>query len=114
MPGPVVHVGASIICPHAGTVSVITSNTRVLVGGQPAATLADTYPIAGCPFQIPTPGGPKPQPCVTARWFTPATRVLVNGQPVIVQTSSGLCQSIEQIPQGPPTVVAAQPRVVAT
>jgi hypothetical protein len=40
--------------------------------------------------------------------------VLVNSQPVILQTSTGLCQSVEQIPQGPPTVVAAQPRVVAT
>lgn len=114
MPGPVVHVGASIVCPHAGSVSVISANTRVLVGGQPAATLADTYPVAGCPFQVPIPGGTKPQPCVTSRWLVPATRVLVNGQPVIIQTSTGICQSVEQIPQGPPTVVAAQPRVVAT
>lgn len=114
MPGPVVHVGASVICPHAGSVSVVSANTRVLVGGQPAATIADNYPVAGCPFQVPIGTGTKPQPCVTARWLTPATRVLVNGQPVIIQTSTGICQSVEQIPQGPPTVVAAQPRVVAT
>ena len=114
MPGPVAHVGASIVCPHAAAVSVVSSNGRVLVGGQPAATLADTYPIAGCPFQVPIPGGTKPQPCVTARWLVPASRVTVNGQPLILQTSTGLCQSVEQIRQGPPTVVATQPRVVAT
>ena len=111
MPGPIVHVGAGIICPHAGSVTVVTSNTRVLVGGQPTATLGDTYTVAGCAFTVP---GPKPQPCVTTRWLVAATRVLVNGQPVIIQTSTGICQSVEQIPQGPPTVVAAQPRVVAT
>lgn len=111
MPGPVVHLGASIICPHAGPANVITSNSRVLVSGQPVATLADQFIIAGCAFTLP---GGKPQPCVKIQWLTPATRVLVNGQPVILQTSTGLCLSAEQIPQGAPIVVATQPRVVAT
>jgi uncharacterized Zn-binding protein involved in type VI secretion len=114
MPGPIFHVAAQAICPHAGTVSTISSNTRVLVSGQPAATLADTYVVAGCPFQVPAGPTTKPQPCVKVQWLVPATRVLVNGQPAILQTSTGLCLSIEQIPQGPPTVVANQPRVVAT
>ena len=114
MPGPVFHVGASAICPHAGTVTTISSNTRVLVSGQPVATMADSYVVGGCPFQVPIPAGTKPQPCVTVRWLVPATRVTVNGQPIITQVSTGLCSSIEQIPQGPPTIVATQPRVVAT
>ena len=67
--------------------------------------------MAGCAFTVP-PG--KPQPCVTAQWLTPATRVLINGQPPILQTSTGLCLSVEQIPGGPPMVVSTQPRVVAT
>jgi hypothetical protein len=45
------------------------------------------------------------------QWLVPATRVLVNGQPAILQTSTGLCLSVEQIPAGPPTVVAIQTRV---
>jgi uncharacterized Zn-binding protein involved in type VI secretion len=110
MPGPVVHVGASIICTHAAPANVITSNSRVLVSGQPAATLTDQYLITGCAFTVPT---GKPQPCVRIQWLTPATRVFVNGQPVILQTSSGLCLSAEQIPQGAPIVVASQPRVIA-
>ena len=110
MPGFLVHVGASAICPHGGQVTFLTSNARVLVSGQPALTVADTYVIAGCVFQVPTPAGPKPQPCVTGRWIVPATRVLINGQPAIVLSSTGLCQSPEQIPQGPPTIIATQTR----
>lgn len=111
MPGFLFHVGATALCPHGGQVSVVPSSPRVLVGGQPVATMADTYPIAGCAFTVP---GPKPQPCVTVRWLVPATRVLVGGQPAILQTSTGLCQSAEQIPQGPPNVVVTQIRVKGT
>ena len=110
MPGPIFHVGATAICPHGGQVQTISSNTRVLLGGMPAATLADTYLVAGCVFTV----GTKPQPCVRVQWLVPAVRVTVMGQPVILQTSTGLCLSAEQIPQGPPTIVATQPRVIAT
>jgi uncharacterized Zn-binding protein involved in type VI secretion len=111
MPGPIVHVGASIICPHGGPANVVTTNSRVLVSGQPVATLADQYLITGCAFTVPS---GKPQPCVRVQWLTPAARVFVNGQPVILQTSTGLCLSAEQIPQGAPIVVTTQPRVTAT
>lgn len=111
MPGPLFHVGAVAICPHAGPVQVISTNARVLVSGMPVATMGDTYLVAGCAFTVP-PG--KPQPCVKVQWLVPATRVLVNGQPAILQTSVGLCLSPEQIPNGPPTVVSTQPRVIAT
>jgi len=108
MPGFLLHVGATIICPHAGQVTAISANTRVLVSGQPVVTFADTFTVAACVFTVP---GPKPQPCVKVQWITPATRVLVNGQPALLQTSTGICQSVEQIPQGPPTPVAVQARV---
>lgn len=108
MSGFLLHVGATALCPHAGPVQVVSSNTRVLVGGQPVATLADNFVISGCVFTVPS---GKPQPCVTVQWLVPASRVRVGGQPVILQTSTGLCQSAEQIPQGPPNVVTTQVRV---
>ena len=111
MPSPLYHVGATAICPHGGQITVISANTRVLVNGMPVATLADAGIVAGCAFTVP-PG--KPQPCLKVLWLAPAARVLINGQPALIQTSSGLCQSPEQIPQGPPTIVATQPRVIAT
>jgi uncharacterized Zn-binding protein involved in type VI secretion len=102
------HVGATAICPHAGQISVITSNTRVTVNGQPVATLADTFLIAGCSFVV----SGVPQPCLKVQWLVPATRVTVNGQPAILQTSSGICQGAA--PQGPPNVIATQVRVSGT
>jgi len=108
MPGLLFHVGAVAMCPHGGPVNTISSNTRVLVMGMPVATIADTFLVAGCVFQLP---GPKPSPCVRVQWLTPATRVLVNGQPAILNTSPGLCLSPEQAPQGPPVVTTTQTRV---
>ena len=114
MSNPLLHVGATIQCPHAGSASVVPSNMRVKVGGQPVAVLPDTTTVAGCPFQIPVGVGTKPQPCVVVRWLVPALRVKVSGQPALLKTSSGLCQSVEQIPQGPPNVVVTQVRAKAT
>ena len=111
MPGFLYHSGASAMCPHGGQLSVVPGNPRVKLGGQPVATMGDNYPIAGCAFTIP-PG--KPQPCVKAQWLVPATRVRAGGQPVILQSSSGLCQSAEQIPQGPPSITVTQMRVRGT
>jgi uncharacterized Zn-binding protein involved in type VI secretion len=109
VPGTLFHVGAAAICPHGGPVSTISQNTRVLVSGLPVATVADNYLIAGCVFS--TAAGPHP--CVTVRWLVPSLRVRVNGQPAILQTSTGLCQAPDQLPQGPPTVITTQPRVSA-
>lgn len=111
MPSFLLHVGATAICPHGGQVSIIPSSARVSAGGQPVATMADTYLVAGCAFTVP-PG--KPQPCVKVQWLVPALRVFVGGQPAILQTSTGICQSAEQIPQGPPTVLVTQVRASGT
>jgi hypothetical protein len=110
MPGFLLHVGASAICPHGGQITIIPSSPRVLVSGQPVATFADTTLVAGCAFVV----GTKPQPCIKVQWLVPAARVMVNHQPALLQTSPGLCQSAEQIPQGPPNVIAGQVRVKGT
>jgi hypothetical protein len=107
MPGLILHVGAAAICPHGGQMATISTNARVLVSGQPVVTASDSFLNAGCPFTLPG----KPQPCIKVQWLVPAARVFVNNLPVILQSSTGLCQSAEQIPQGAPIVVAAQPRV---
>lgn len=113
-PGPALHVAAGLSCPHGAPAQVVSANARVLVSGQPVALTSDTFPVAGCPFQVPVGAGTKPQPCVQLRWIAPAVRVTVLGQPVLTATSTGLALSAEGIPQGPPIVTATQPRVVAT
>jgi hypothetical protein len=102
------HVGATTICPHGGQVSIASTNTRVFVGRQLVATQSDTFTVSGCTFTVP-PG--KPQPCVMVKWLVAASRIMVGGKPAVLQNSIGLCQSAEQIPQGPPNVVMTQIRV---
>ena len=108
MPGFILHVGATIICPHGGQISATTSNTKVLVDGQPVVTQSDTFTVAGCSFIVPT---NKPQPCVMVKWLAASNQVLINGQPALLQDSTGLCQSAEQIAQGPPNVIVTQLKV---
>jgi hypothetical protein len=110
MPGALVHVGAIGSCPHLGQMTVLSSNVRVFVSGAPVATVLDMFPIALCPFTLPT-VPPTPHPCVRVQWTVPATRVFVNGMPVVLQLSTGLCLAVDFIPQGPATVITAQPRV---
>jgi hypothetical protein len=111
MPGPIVNVGAVGMCPHGGQIQIVSSDARVLLGGLMAATMADQFLIVGCAFTVP-PG--KPQPCVRVQWTVPAVRVLANAQPVILQTSVGLCFSADGIPAGPPVLTTVQPRVIGT
>ena len=53
----------------------------------------------------------KPQPCVMVKWLVAAARIMVGGKPAVLQNSVGVCQSAEQIPQGPPNVAMTQIRV---
>lgn len=110
MPGPLFHVGASAICPHGGQVQALSTNSRVLVAGMPVVTMSDSCLVAGCAFTV----GTKPQPCVRIQWLVPAARILVGGQPPILQTSTGLCLSADQIPNGPPTIVSCQTRALGS
>lgn len=117
MPGLMLHVGATMQCTHGAPATIAPSQPRVLVSGQPVATLPAQIVVAGCPFQIPVGAGTKPQPCVLVKWLNVSSRVMVMGQPVLLQAApgpgAGICQSAEQIPQGPPVVGAVQPRVIA-
>jgi hypothetical protein len=104
MSGFLLHLGATVICAHAGQSTPPTSNPRVKVGGQPVVTMPSTYTIAGC--ALPTPPVAN-GPCATGQWITAATRVRVGSQPVLLSTSQSLC-----VPTGTPmTVVATQTRV---
>ncbi|MEJ2417702.1 MAG: hypothetical protein P8Y45_12395 [Exilibacterium sp.] len=118
MPGFLFHVGAGMQCTHGALATVAPSQPRVVVSGQPVATMSAQMAVAGCPFQIPVGAGTKPQPCVTVKWAMPSTRFLVNGEPAALLPTPGpgpgVCQSAEQIPQGPPMVSTVQARVLGS
>lgn len=110
MATPLLHVGFTCMCPHGGQVQATASSQRVKLGGQAAVTVSDTFTISACPFQIPVGPGTKPQPCIKVQWVSPAVRVTIEKKPALTTTSSGLCLSAEQIPQGPPNVTVTQVR----
>jgi hypothetical protein len=106
MPGPIVTLGASVTCSHAGTATPTTTDPRVTVMGQPIVTMANAYAVAGCTFPSMSSGAP---PCATAAWTMGAARVTSMGQPVILQDSQATC-----VPTGTPLlIVTTQPRVTA-
>lgn len=103
MPGFLLHVGATVMCAHAGQAQPTSSNPRVKVGGQPIVTQTTMYNITGCPFNV----SGSPMPCITGQWVLAATRVLAGGQPVLLQDSQAVC-----IPNGTPlNIVVTQTRV---
>ena len=106
MPGYLVHVGAQILCSHAGQATPTVPNPRVTVSGQATTLISASYVVAGCTLPPPTAAN---GPCVTAQWISGTTRVLSNGQPLVVQSSQATC-----VPTGTPlTIIATQTRVTA-
>ena len=106
MPGPILHLGATVICSHGGQAQPMTPFPRVLLSGQPAVTLASPYLVAGCPFIAPGGNGP----CVTGQWVTGAMRVLAGGAPVLIQSGVSICA-----PTGTPLIpIISQLRAIAS
>ena len=106
MPGFLVHVGAQVLCAHAGQAQPTVPNPRVLVSGQPTVLMTSPYVVAGCTFPPPPAAN---GPCVTAQWVSGTTRVFSNGQPLLVQSSQAICA-----PTGTPLLITVlQPRVSA-
>lgn len=97
MPGPLLHVGAIVMCAHGGQAQPTALNPRVLVSGQPIVTQPAPYAIAGCPFNV----SGAPVPCVTGQWVSGATRVMSNGAPVLLLDSQAICT-----PNGTPLIIA--------
>jgi hypothetical protein len=105
MPGPLLHVGATVMCAHGGSAMPTAPNPRVTVSGQPTVVMSAPYSIAGCPFNV----SGSPVPCVTTQWVVAATRVTSNGQPLVLMDSQAVC-----VPNGTPLLpVMAQTRVIA-
>ena len=111
MPGPILHSDAFANCPHMAPLKIIAASPRVRVSGMNAAVLTDQGLVTGCPFTVPP---AKPQPCVTTKWIVGATRVTSNGVPLLINPCVAICQSPEQIPNGPPIITGSQTRAIAT
>jgi len=87
VPGYLVTTMSTVTCTHAGQAKPTIPNPRVKVLMQPTVLIASPYTVAGCPFNV----GVSPVPCVTGQWLTGTTRVLSNGQPLVVQAGQSTC-----------------------
>ncbi len=106
----ILQMGCTITCPHQGQASPVPGNTKTKVDGNFALLVSDTMTIAGCTFMI----GNTPSPCLTIRWSLPAMKVKVDGTPVLLDSSVGLCLSAAQAPQGSASISGAQTKVSGT
>ena len=106
MPG-LLNASSILMCPHGGTVTIITSNTRVMAGAISVVRSSDTFMIAGCPF-IHRPG---PAPCVQVQWVQPAARSQAGGDFTLTEESVGLCVAVDLAVQGTVLIVFTQPQV---
>ncbi len=105
MPAPILHLGATVLCSHAGQATPTAPFPRVTLSGQPAVTLTCPYVVAGCALT----GTPNP-PCATGQWILGATRVMAGGAPVATMAGQSVC-----VPTGTPMIpVVAQSRALAT
>ena len=94
------------MCAHGGQAQPTAPNPRVTVSGQPTVTITAPYTVAGCTLPPPTAAN---GPCVTATWTSGSTRVLADGQPLVVLSSTSICA-----PTGTPLLITTtQTRVTA-
>lgn len=94
---------SSLQCPHGGTVTIVSSNTKAKAGAA-LALMNDTYTIAGCSFSLPS----GPHPCMKVQWLMSTKKTTVNGSPTLSQDSKGLCLAADQAPQGPVSIAQTQ------
>ena len=96
-----------MMCPHGGTVSAVTTNTKVMGGGSPLVLSTDTFLIAGCVFVI----GIVPHPCMQVQWVVSDLQSQVSGNFTLNESSVGLCVAADSAPQGTVLITFTQPQV---
>jgi len=96
-----------MMCPHGGTVTATTGNTRAKAAGAFLLRASDTFTIAGCALNI----AGAPHPCVQVRWVQPALQGKAGGDFLLNEASVGLCVAPDQAIQGTVLILATQPKV---
>lgn len=99
--GNLVHGGALISCPHGGRAGAVSAATGgVRADGLPVPTGAATFTVSGCLHTV----DGVPQPCTTIRFSPDPGGVLIDGAPVLLDTTPAQCLTAALVPQGPPVV----------
>lgn len=98
---------STILCPHGGQVTVITSNSKSKAGGDFLARKTDTFTISGCSFMI----GSNPHPCMTVEWSSEASRSKSTSGAHLHTGSVGMCKAADGAVQGVAQIANTQAKV---
>ncbi|MDT7543562.1 MAG: hypothetical protein QOE33_3466 [Acidobacteriota bacterium] len=104
--GQLLNTSSVMMCPHGGTVSIVSSNTRVQAGAY-VVRPSDTFMIAGCPLNV----AGAPHPCVRVQWVVAAMRSKAAGDATLTNASVGLCLAADGAAQGTVLINSTQTRV---
>jgi hypothetical protein len=105
--GQFLTTASTLMCPHGGTVTAITSNTKAKAGGDYILRSSDTFIVAGCPFILVL----IPDPCIQVQWVVSALQNTVMDDAVLTTDSVGLCISALGPPAGPVVIASTQAQV---
>lgn len=114
MPGYVMHVGATMKCPHMSEVVVPPSHgaPRVMLNflgaPVPVAVMNPPFPVPACPAST--------SKCTAVQWTMVSTRVTVMGRPLLLQSAPGAqggAVCVSAAPAPPLKVELQSVRVVA-
>jgi len=97
---------STLMCPHGGTVSPIPADPSISLGGSAIVLSTDTFPIAGCTFNVVV-----PHPCVLVQWIVTAEHGAANGAQCLTTDSVGLCVAADGAVQGIVIIQATQTQV---
>jgi hypothetical protein len=106
MPG-LLTTSSVLMCPHGGTVTATTTNTRSKAEGAFLVSAQDTFVIAGCAFNI----AGAPHPCVQIQWIATALNSTAGRVATLTEQSVGLCVAADGAPQGGVLINFTQPSV---
>jgi hypothetical protein len=113
VPGHLLDANTSMTCPHGGQVTAKPRRGRVTVREQSLFVLDDFLvpepAVSGCSFQV----SGAPSPCLRIQWQSAARRLELDGSPVLLSSSVGICISAAQAPQGVLQVTGHQTEVEA-
>ncbi|MFP1624518.1 hypothetical protein ACLB9X_04755 [Streptomyces sp. 5K101] len=106
--GLCISTASAMHCPHGGRVFAASPAGAVRVDGHPVHTASDVFAVTGCAHTV----DGVPQPCTSARFDPHAGGVLVDGVPVLLDTTAAQCLGAALVPQGPVAVSAGRQGVM--
>jgi hypothetical protein len=97
------NTSSQMMCPHGGTVSATSSNSKTKAAGDYVLRSSDTFTISGCALTF-----PPPHPCMSVEWVQPAAKSQAIGDFTLTEASVGLCSAADKAVQGTVLITTTQ------